>query len=82
MEIQISGSLAGVAGSLTAASVTSFFAMVIATPIVVMISQYRSKFGDLFEKVTLTFMAFHTLQLGFQCYLLQLKFFQQFIKLL
>ena len=50
----VSGALSGVAGSLTAASVTSVFAMVIATPIVVMISQYRSKFGDIFEKVTLT----------------------------
>ena len=39
----ITGSLAGIAGSLTAATVTSFFAMIIATPIVVMISQYKSK---------------------------------------
>ena len=46
--------LPGVIGSLTAATVTSIFAMIIATPIVVMISQYRSKFGELFEKVTLT----------------------------
>ena len=38
----VSGALSGVAGSLTAASVTSVFAMVIATPIVVMISQYLS----------------------------------------
>ena len=54
--------LSGVVGSLTAATVTSILAMIIATPIVIMISQYRSKFGDLFEKVTLTLYGFLILQ--------------------
>ena len=71
----VSGALSGVAGSLTAASVTSVFAMVIATPIVVMISQYRSKFGDIFEKVTLTLYGLPHIAVGISMLFITIKIF-------
>ena len=82
----ITGSLAGIAGSLTAATVTSFFAMIIATPIVVMISQYKSKFGDLFEKVTLTLYGLPHIAVGISMLFITIKIFptiyQTFITLI
>ena len=71
----VSGALSGAAGSLTAASVTSVFAMVIATPIVVMISQYRSKFGDIFEKVTLTLYGLPHIAVGISMLFITIKIF-------
>ena len=71
----VSGALSGVAGSLTAATVTSVFAMVIATPIVVMISQYRSKFGDIFEKVTLTLYGLPHIAVGISMLFITIKIF-------
>ena len=71
----VSGALSGVAGSLTAATVTSFFAMVIATTIVVMISQYRSKFGDIFEKVTLTLYGLPHIAVGISMLFITIKIF-------
>ena len=71
----VSGALSGVVGSLTAATVTSFFAMVIATPIVVMISQYRSKFGDIFEKVTLTLYGLPHIAVGISMLFITIKIF-------
>ena len=65
----ITGSLAGIVGSLTAATVTSFFAIIVATPIVVMISQYKSNLEIYLRKSHLLFMGYRILQLGFQCYL-------------
>ena len=71
----VSGAFSGVVGSLTAASVTSVFAMVIATPIVVMISQYRSKFGDIFEKVTLTLYGLPHIAVGISMLFITIKIF-------
>jgi len=71
----VSGALSGVVGSLTAASVTSVFAMIIATPIVVMISQYRSKFGDIFEKVTLTLYGLPHIAVGISMLFITIKIF-------
>ncbi len=71
----VGGALSGVLGSLTAATVTSIFAMLIATPIVVMISQYRSKFGDLFEKVTLTLYGLPHIAVGISMLFITIKIF-------
>ena len=71
----VSGTFSGVVGSLTAASVTSLFAMVIATPIVVMISQYRTKFGDIFEKVTLTLYGLPHIAVGISMLFITIKIF-------
>ena len=71
----VSGAFSGVLGSLTAASVTSLFAMVIATPIVVMISQYRTKFGDIFEKVTLTLYGLPHIAVGISMLFITIKIF-------
>ena len=65
--------LSGVVGSLTSATVTSIFAMIIATPIVIMISQYRSKFGDLFEKVTLTLYGLPHIAVGISMLFITIK---------
>ena len=82
----VSGALSGILGSLTAATVTSILAMVIATPIVVMISQYRSKFGDLFEKVTLTLYGLPHIAVGISMLFITIKIFpsiyQTFITLI
>ena len=82
----ITGSLAGIVGSLTAATVTSFFAIIVATPIVVMISQYKSKFGDLFEKVTLTLYGLPHIAVGISMLFITIKIFptiyQTFITLI
>ena len=66
----ISASISGAIGSLTISVLTSMFAILIATPIVVMISQYKSKIGSYFEKITLLCMDCLILQLESQCYLL------------
>jgi len=71
----VSGTFSGVVGSLTAATVTSIFAMIIATPIVVMISQYRSKFGDIFEKVTLTLYGLPHIAVGISMLFITIKIF-------
>ena len=82
----VSGALSGILGSLTAATVTSILAMAIATPIVVMISQYRSKFGDLFEKVTLTLYGLPHIAVGISMLFITIKIFpsiyQTFITLI
>ena len=65
--------LSGVVGSLTAATVTSILAMIIATPIVIMISQYRSKFADLFEKVTLTLYGLPHIAVGISMLFITIK---------
>ena len=62
-------------GSLTAASVTSILAMIIATPIVVMISQYRSRYGDIFEKVTLTLYGLPHIAVGISMLFITIKIF-------
>ena len=71
----VSGTFSGVVGSLTAATVTSIFAMIIATPIVLMISQYRSKFGDIFEKVTLTLYGLPHIAVGISMLFITIKIF-------
>jgi iron(III) transport system permease protein len=82
----VSGALSGILGSLSAATVTSILAMIIATPIVVMISQYRSKFGDLFEKVTLTLYGLPHIAVGISMLFITIKIFpsiyQTFITLI
>ncbi len=47
----------------------------IATPIVVMISQYRSKFGDIFEKVTLTLYGLPHIAVGISMLFITIKIF-------
>ena len=49
----VSSSLPGIFGSFSAAIVTSIFAIIISMPIVILISQYKSKFGDILEKLML-----------------------------
>lgn len=71
----VSGALSGILGSLTAATVTSILAMIIATPIVIMISQYRSKFGDLFERVTLTLYGLPHIAVGISMLFITIKIF-------
>ena len=73
--VTISGSISGVLGSLTAATVTSILAMIIATPIVVMISQYRSRYGDIFEKVTLTLYGLPHIAVGISMLFITIKIF-------
>ena len=71
----VSGAFSGVIGSLTAATVTSIFAMIIATPIVVMISQYRSRFGDFFERITLTLYGLPHIAVGISMLFITIKIF-------
>ena len=73
----VNSALLGMVGSLTAAIVTSIFAMIIATPIVVMISQYRSKFGDFFEKVTLTLYGLPHIAVGISMLFITIKIFPE-----
>ena len=47
--------------------------MIIATPIVIMISQYRSKFGDIFEKVTLTLYGLPHIAVGISMLFITIK---------
>ena len=73
----VNSALLGMVGSLTAAIVTSIFAMIIATPIVVMISQYRSKFGDFFEKVILTLYGLPHIAVGISMLFITIKIFPE-----
>ena len=65
----------GVVGSFSASIVTSILAIIISMPIVIMISQYRSKFGDLLEKVILALYGLPHLAVGVSILFITVKIF-------
>ena len=71
----ISASISGAIGSLTISVLTSMFAILIATPIVVMISQYKSKIGSYFEKITLTLYGLPHIAVGISMLFIAIKIF-------
>ncbi len=71
----VSSSIPGILGSFSAAIVTSFFAIIIAMPIVILISQYKSRFGDLLEKIMLSLYGLPHLAVGVSILFISIKLF-------
>ena len=71
----ISASISGAIGSLTVSVLTSMFAILIAIPIVLMISQYKSKIGSYFEKITLTLYGLPHIAVGISMLFIAIKIF-------
>ena len=65
----------GVAGSFAAASVTSFAAILVATPVVIMISQYRSRLGRFIERVMLALYGLPHIAVGVSLLFISIKIF-------
>ena len=71
----VSSSIPGILGSFSAAITTSFFAIIIAMPIVILISQYKSRFGDLLEKIMLSLYGLPHLAVGVSILFISIKLF-------
>ena len=74
----LSATFNGVIGSLSAATVTSLSAIIISTPIVVMVSQYKSRFGNIFEKLILSLYGLPHIAVGISILFISLKIFPRF----
>ena len=71
----VSSSLPGIFGSFSAAIVTSIFAIIISMPIVILISQYKSKFGDILEKLMLSLYGLPHIAVGVSILFISVKIF-------
>jgi iron(III) transport system permease protein len=71
----VSSSLPGIFGSFSAAIVTSIFAIIISMPIVILISQYKSKFGDIIEKLMLSLYGLPHIAVGVSILFISVKIF-------
>ena len=65
----------GVVGSFSASIITSILAIIISMPIVIMVSQYRSKFGDFIEKIILALYGLPHLAVGVSILFITVKIF-------
>ena len=65
----------GVVGSLAASSVTSIAAIFVATPVVIMISQYRSRLGRFIERVMLALYGLPHIAVGVSLLFISIKIF-------
>ena len=72
----------GVVGSLSVSLLAALFSVIVSTPIIIMVSQYRSKFGNVLERIILALYGYLIYLSGLQSYLLQLKSSRQYIKVL
>ncbi len=67
--------LGGVIGSLSASLVSALFSVIIATPIIIMVSQYRSRFGNLLERVMLALYGLPHIAVGVSILFITIKIF-------
>jgi len=67
--------LIGVIGSLSASLVSALFSVIIATPIIIMVSQYRSRFGNLLERVMLALYGLPHIAVGVSILFITIKIF-------
>ena len=65
----------GVVGSFAASSVTSIAAIFVATPVVIMISQYRSRLGRFIERVMLALYGLPHIAVGVSLLFISIKIF-------
>jgi len=65
----------GVIGSLSASLVSALFSVIIATPIIIMVSQYRSRFGNLLERVMLALYGLPHIAVGVSILFITIKIF-------
>ena len=65
----------GVVGSFAASSVTSIAAILVATPVVIMISQYRSRLGRFIERVMLALYGLPHIAVGVSLLFISIKIF-------
>ena len=71
----LTSSIPGILGSFSASIVTSILAIVISMPIVILISQYKSRFGDILEKIMLSLYGLPHLAVGVSILFISIKMF-------
>ncbi len=65
----------GVVGSLSTSLIAALFSVIIATPIVIMVSQYRSKFGNFLERIMLSLYGLPHIAVGVSILFITIKIF-------
>tara|TARA_B100000902_G_scaffold40033_1_gene47573 strand:+ start:1742 stop:3142 length:1401 start_codon:yes stop_codon:yes gene_type:complete len=65
----------GVVGSLSVSLLAALFSVVVSTPIVIMVSQYRSKFGNILERIMLALYGLPHISVGVAILFITIKIF-------
>ena len=67
--------LGGVVGSISVSLLAALFSVIVATPIIIMVSQYRSKFGNLVERIMLALYGLPHISVGVAILFITIKVF-------
>ena len=65
----------GVVGSLSVSLLAALFSVVVSTPIIIMVSQYRSKFGNILERIMLALYGLPHISVGVAILFITIKIF-------
>ena len=65
----------GVVGSLSVSLLAALFSVVVSTPIIIMVSQYRSKFGNIVERIMLALYGLPHISVGVAILFITIKIF-------
>jgi len=65
----------GVVGSLSVSLLAALFSVIVSTPIIIMVSQYRSKFGNVLERIILALYGLPHISVGVAILFITIKIF-------
>ena len=65
----------GVVGSLSVSLLAALFSVIVSTPIIIMVSQYRSKFGNVLERIMLALYGLPHISVGIAILFITIKIF-------
>ena len=65
----------GVVGSLSVSLLAALFSVIVSTPIIIMVSQYRSKFGNILERIMLALYGLPHISVGVAILFITIKIF-------
>ncbi len=65
----------GVVGSLSVSLLAALFSVIVSTPIIIMVSQYRSKFGNVLERIMLALYGLPHISVGVAILFITIKIF-------
>jgi len=65
----------GVVGSLSVSLLAALFSVIVSTPIIIMVSQYRSKFGNVLERIMLALYCLPHISVGVAILFITIKIF-------
>ena len=65
----------GVVGSLSVSLLAALFSVIVSTPIIIMVSQYRSKFGNVLERIMLALYGLPNISVGVAILFITIKIF-------